>query len=513
MLANRSATINIWNLSDSALAKAMEPAASSDADLRQSPTLTMQATQAGMILGTAAYMSPEQAKGKSVDKRADNWAFGVVLVEMLTGVGAFGGNDITEVLAAVVMKDPDWQELPSDLPPPVRRILETCLRREIRSRLRDIGDARIAIEDYLTDPEAGTVPTLLHPTSTALWKAPTVRVIVAVAMTLAVFATWFLKPVPDVPEPPLIRTTITADQLQQSPAPPVLSLDGRILVYGVADRLWIRYLDQFDPAPLPDSEGAQSPFFSSDSQYLGYAQDGKLLKVQLASGARSPVCDIPGGFAGATWGMDGSIVFGVLGGGLYQVSDQGGDPSVLLERVPGGGPKSPHCLPGQKGILFNDRFERGIHLLANGKLTTILSQEGTRFSAAVYSSSGYLIYRRDGSNAGLHAVAFSTASLQITGDPFLINPQGRWPSVSRDERLSYWIGTNLEELVRVDRSGQGIGTIGQPQEYIAQPALSPDGSQVAVSAEQGANRNIWLHDVQRGTKTRLSSSREVEVAE
>ena len=376
-----------------------------------------------------------------------------------------------------------------------------------KQRYQAIGDIRLDVQDYLSDPEADSAPTLLPSTSTAFWKAPTAWVTVAVAILSTAFATWFLKPAPDVPEPPLIRTTITADQLQQNPAPPVLSPDGRILVYGVADRLWIRYLDQFDPAPLPDSEGARNPFFSPDSQYLGYAQEGELLKVHLASNTKSLVCNLPGTYDSATWGADGSIVFGVRGGGLYQVSDQGGDLRVLFEGA--GYPMYPHYLPGQKGILFNDAPGRGIHLLVDGKQTTLLSEEGALFFAAVYSLPGHLIYRRDGSSAGLHAVAFSLSSLQITGDPFLIDAEGVWPSVSRDGRLSYWIDTFgiLRELVRVDRTGQVIGTIGQPQVHMWHPALSSDGDRVAVSAE--TNRDIWLHDVQRGSKTRLSSSPEV----
>ncbi len=280
---------------DFGLAKAMEPAATTEADLSQSPTLTMQATQVGIILGTAAYLSPEQAKGRAADHRADIWSFGAVVFEMLTGKQPFAGDDITEVLASVVKVDMDWDALPSEVPAGVQKWLHRCLQVDPKRRYQAIGDIRLDIEDYLDNPESETTPTNLPSAPTALWRVPAAWVTLAVAMTLAVFATWFLKPLPDVLEPPLIRSTITADQLQQDPAPPTLSPDGKILVYGVADRLWIRYLDQFEPAPLPDSEGAQSPFFSFDSQSLGYAQDGKLLKVQLASGARSPVCDIPGG--------------------------------------------------------------------------------------------------------------------------------------------------------------------------------------------------------------------------
>ena len=224
---------------DFGLAKAIEPEPSAEADLSQSPTLTMQATQAGIILGTAAYMSPEQAKGKPVDKRADTWAFGVVLFEMLTGRKVFEAEDISDTMAAVLRAEPPWENLPADTPQMAEKLLRRCISREPRRRLRDIGEARINIEDYLENPEADS-PTHLPSTPTALWRSPAVwATVIAVAM-VAVLATWFLKPVPDVPKPPLIRTTITADQLQLFQAPPVLSPDGRILVYQAADILWPR---------------------------------------------------------------------------------------------------------------------------------------------------------------------------------------------------------------------------------------------------------------------------------
>ncbi len=495
---------------DFGLAKAIEPEPSAEADLSQSPTLTMQATQAGIILGTAAYMSPEQAKGKPVDKRADTWAFGVVLFERLTGRKVFEAEDISDTMAAVLRAEPPWENLPADTPQMAEKLLRRCISREPRRRLRDIGEARINIEDYLENPEADS-PTHLPSTPTALWRSPAVwATVIAVAM-VAVLATWFLKPVPDVPKPPLIRTTITADQLQLFQAPPVLSPDGRILVYQAADILWIRYLDRFHPDPLAESENAQFPFFSPDSQFLGYGQGDKLWKVNLASAAKSSVCDLPS-FGGATWGEDGSIVFGTTSG-LYRVSAQGGHPQLILavnrEKREGGLVK-PHFLPDHRGVLFYTigAGQNTINLLVDGKRATLLSQKDAEFQTPVYSPSGHLIYRRHQSNAGLYAVPFSLSSLEISGQPFLIDAEGITPSVSDDQRLIYSIGTrgNQDELVRVDRTGQVMATIGQPQEDLRTPVLSPDGSWVAVSAFQEGNIDIWLQDVQRGSKRRLSFS-------
>ena len=499
---------------DFGLAKAVDPEPNSQTELAQSPTLTMQATQAGIILGTAAYMSPEQAKGKPVDKRADNWAFGVVLFEMLTGVGAFAGNDITEVLAAVVMKDPDWQQLPADLPAAVRRVLERCLCRDTRSRLRDIGDARISIEGYLANPEADSP--ILHPSDqTAFWTQPTVWMMVGLAVILAVLATWFLKPMPDIPEPPLIRTIISAEELNMGRGyRHAISPDGKILVYSVDNRLWIRYLDRFYPDPLPDSQGAGYPFFSPDSQFLAYRQGDTLWKVHLASNTKSPVCDLPG-YAGGTWGTDGFIVFGSFGGEgdgkLYRVSDQGGDPQPILERDRDKGEGSltfPHFLPDQRGVLFSTLppGQGTVNLLVDDKRTTLLSREDAGFSTPVYSPSGHLVYRRSGSNDGLYAVPFSLSSLEISGEPFRIAAEGVWPTVSLDQRLSYKVGSSgfQHELVRVYRTGQAVATIGQPQEWMHELALSPDGNRVAVAAREDGTEAIWVHDVQRGSKRRLS---------
>jgi len=496
---------------DFGLAKAMDPEPSSQAELSQSPTLTMQATQAGIILGTAAYMSPEQAKGKPVDKRADNWAFGVVLFEMLTGVGAFGGNDITEVLAAVVMKDPEWHQLPSDLPATIRRVLQRCLHRETRSRLRDIGDARISIQEYLADPEADTTEPTKSLASVPLWQQPLAIAVVLLALATGLLAAWFLKPVPESQEVPITKTPITVEQFEGRQSPPVVSPDGEKLVYRAGGQLWLRYLDRFEAEPLADSDAAQWPFFSPDSLFIAYQQDNKLRKVNLSTGAKTTLCDLPGtGVTGLSWAEAGSIVFGSRNG-LYEVSDQGGDPQRILEpnRQAGEtGLDRPHYLPETRGLVFTVRHSGDdyIDMVADGERTTLIKQEGASFGAATYSNSGHLLYRRDGGNEGLWAMPFSVSTLAVSDRRFLIDSAGNWPSVSDEGRLSYIRGATEDryELVWMDRSGQVQATIGQPQPGIFTPSLSPDGKWVAVSANEEGNRDIWLHDVGRGSKRRLS---------
>ncbi len=417
---------------DFGLAKAIEPQGPPDAELTQSPTLTMQATRAGIILGTAAYMSPEQAKGLAADQRADIWSFGAVLFEMLAGQQPFAGDDITEVLASVVKVDLDWDALPSNLTPPVRRWLRRCLRANPKQRYHAIVDLRLDIEDFLENPEEGS--TIPRPPArlTDWWKRPPIWAAGVVVAAVAALATWFLKPAPRIPEFPLIKTSVTAEELQRLPAPPVLSPDGRILVYGAADRLWIRYLDRLAPDPLPDTEGASDPFFSPDSQFLGYGQDGKLWKLHLGNNAKTQICDCS--YTGASWGRDGSIILGGFGQSLRQVSDQGGD----AQRIPGArGGVYPHSLPDQRGIVFSAGDQRFIDLLANGQKTRLLEQEDAVFQHPVYSPSGHLIYRRNGRNPGLYAIAFSLLSLEISGEPFLIDADGDWPScrMTRDSAI------------------------------------------------------------------------------
>ena len=268
---------------DFGLAKAMEPASSSEADLSQSPTLTMQATQAGIIMGTAAYMSPEQAKGLIADQRSDIWSFGAVVFEMLSGNKPFIGDDITEVLASVVKVEVDWDDLPSGAPATVQRWLRRCLTADPKQRWEAISDIRISIEEYFDDPDADSAASVQA--SVPSWSLPLSWITAVGVLVLAVLATWYLKP---VPEPPLFKTTMIGDQLQQSPAPPVISPDGNVILYRVGDSLSIRYFNRFDSNPLADSDNVRYPFFSPDSQYIAYSQDDKLWKVNTSTPAPNP---------------------------------------------------------------------------------------------------------------------------------------------------------------------------------------------------------------------------------
>ena len=348
---------------DFGLAKAMEPAASSEGDLSQSPTLTMQATQAGIILGTAAYMSPEQAKGLIADQRSDIWSFGALVFEMLAGQKPFVGDDITEILASVIKVDVDWDALPSEVPVTVQRWLRRCLKADPKQRCHAIADIRLDIEDYLDNPEADSTLSLLSSTSTAFWKMPTVWVSFAVAIMLTGSATWFLKPLP-APEPPRrLEVSIGADASLQNSAVgtvAVSSPDGSLLAFvaqseGGPRQLYVRRLDQLQATPLPGTEGVRDPFFSPGGQWIGFFADGKLKKVPVTGGAAVTLCDAPQS-RGGNWGDDGSIVFAAgTRGGLSMVSSVGGTPRPLTTLDQEAGEithRWPQLLPGSKAVLF-----------------------------------------------------------------------------------------------------------------------------------------------------------------
>ena len=306
-----------------------------------SPTLTISPTRAGMILGTAAYMSPEQARGKTVDKRADVWAFGVVLYEMLTGKQAFTGETITDVLAAVVMSEPDWEEVPSR----VRRLLVSCLQKDPKQRLRDIGDAWQLLEEG---------PQVIAPSRSRLG-----RVAAAVMAIIAIIAGagWWRSTRPV--DRPLIRLSVDLgpDAVASLRITAVISPDGTRIVFpvrgaGGTQQLATRLLNQGTPTLLPATENGSDPFFKPDGQWIGFNVDGKLKKIPVFGGAAVTICDAPN-LRGASWGEDDNIIFTPgLSGGLWRVPAAGGKPEELTQPASKGelAHRWPQILPGGKAV-------------------------------------------------------------------------------------------------------------------------------------------------------------------
>ena len=496
---------------DFGLAKAFESDSASGSP-SLSPTMTSAGTRAGMILGTAAYMSPEQARGRSVDRRADIWAFGCVLLEMLTAQQPFGGETISDSMAAVLRAEPDWNTLPSGTPGALRRLMRRCLTKDPKQRLRDVGEARIVLEDVskgVAEEPAVAAPTAAPPTrstlTTVLWLSG-----LLIAASLGGFVTWSLRPQPT--QPPVRKYLLSLKDLDANyRQSPWISPNGKRIAYASAGHLWIRDLSQLKAKAIPDSEGARVPFWSPDSSSLAYTSNGKLWKVSAAGGQPVSICDLSTTIDGGTWGADGNIVLVPTTGPLSEVSARGGDPRTLLE--PESGKETdfhkPWFLPGGRGLIFVVHRVEGPDTLAlfTGKKRQVLMQiPGARIDNPSYSPTGHIVYSREGNNAGIYAVPFSLDKLELTGEPFLVEPDGSMPSQSQDGTLIYVQGAAhaLNQLVWVDRSGKVLEKAGQPQREINSPIVSPDGRKVALSADENNNRDVWIQDLARGTRTRLT---------
>src|ERR1043166_1251314 len=322
------------------------------ADLSDSPTL-IKGTQEGMILGTAGYMSPEQAKGKVVDKRSDVWAFGCVLFEMLTAKQSFSGETLTDILASVVRAEPDWNLLPASTPEAIRRLLRRCLTKDPKQRLRDIGEARITIEDFQSGRLEEITTTLNRPPplkKNLLWAGA-----IALAFILGGLGMWLLRPVSS--EMPLRKTELQIPGLDLSIYYGYsISPNARSIAYVGNNRLWIRDLDRLEPHEVPNTDNASHAFWSPDSAYVGYVIGKKMWKVSSAGAGSTAITDLPDlltGAGAASWRANGTIVFTTGSGGLFQVPAQGGDPTPLLN---GGADEADFhdvsVLPDCRGVLF-----------------------------------------------------------------------------------------------------------------------------------------------------------------
>jgi Tol biopolymer transport system component len=501
---------------DFGLAKALDTEAAS-ANTSMSPTLTTPATRAGVILGTAAYMSPEQAKGKQVDRRADIWAFGCVLYEMLTGVRPFQGEGISETLASVIMGAPAMESLPHEMPPTVRRLLKRCLDKEPRRRLRDIGEARFVLEETLSgkaeEVDGATAAEPARRSRAPLFLAAGAAIVAAVA---AAAVTWALRPTHA--EPPVRRFELPVETPGRTPPngnPMAISPDGKRIAYAIGGRLWIRDLDKLESIEVETPSEPLFVFWSADSEWVAFAAGSKLWKAPAEGGTVTAIADQPGALAGgsgASWTVDDRILLARGDAGLYQVSARGGDLETILQADPEteGDLHQPSALPDGRGFLFVVHAKDGrpdtLQLYSEGERETLLRIEDQDIWDPVYSATGHILYRRQPANPGIWALPFSLTDLEVTGEPFLVVPDGDLPSVSRDGTLIHVSGSSSEltQMVWLNRDGNVVGTIGQPQRHWPFPALSPDGRHVAIAATENEDREIWIHDVERGTKTRLT---------
>ena len=504
---------------DFGLAKALEDEAPAT-DLTSSPTRT--GTAVGVIMGTAGYMSPEQARGQVVDKRTDIWAFGCVLYEVLTGKQAFGGETVTDILAAIVHEDPDWEALPEGTPRAIHRLLRRCLAKDPYERLQHIGDARIVIRHALNEPsDLSTVG--MATASPAWWQQPiTLAVIGLVVLLMGVLLGPFLWS-PDIdgpPPPPIVsRFPITLPNGEVMPPQPTLALspDGTQLVYGaVRDntrRLYLRAIDQLGATMIPGTVDAWAPFFSPDGKWVAFftpydqGRKGELKKWSLLGGDPVSVCEVGVG-RGGSWGEDGTIIFGKRDG-LWYVPSNGGIPEPV---IPEGTLRHPQILPGGKGVLFGisdvKRVSRGglpsssvvVLALDTGQQSVLV--DGS--IKARYLATGHLVYHQ---GETLMAAPFDLDSMELRGSavPVVEDVWGMRFEVSRSGSLVYAPQPDFDHedaLVWVDRQGREEPFL-QARMELYQPRLSPDGKRLAVAARKGnwasdiPYTDIWTCEIER----------------
>jgi len=526
---------------DFGLAKAIETSASVTGALSRSPTITTPAmTQAGVILGTAAYMSPEQARGKAVDKRADIWAFGCVLYEMLTGRRVFEQQEISDTLAYVLTKEPDWGALPTETPLSIRRLLRRCLVKDRGARLPDMGSARLEIDDARMEPASAPAATLASSPSRTIRRLM-VLLAAAAVIALAALAEWMAARAQPVDRPvtraligvaPAERllTGLPVDAIigQGRPSRTAMAFaaDGRSIVFS-AERdgrvqLYVRRLDQLEATPIAGTDGATDVFLSPNGEQVGFYADGALKKVALSGGAPVTIATV-GLIVGASWGPSDRIVFAYITGGLWSVPAAGGKPSPLTKARNGDySHRLPHILPDGQTVLFTATREAfpswDETRIVAASMTTgeqkVLIDGG---ADARYVSTGHLLYVRQGT---LMAVPFDVNRLEVTGSPagliadvmqaaqtqpVQIDSGAAQFAVSAAGSLAYVSGGVFQQdrwsMVWVDRAGK-TEPLQVPRGAYLAPRISPDGKRVVFNTTSG-DWDLMMYDVARGLVTRM----------
>jgi Tol biopolymer transport system component len=518
---------------DFGLAKMLEPERSAPS-VSMSPTLmSAYPTYAGVILGTAAYMSPEQARGKQVDRRTDIWAFGCVLFEMLTGKQAFeGGETVSDAIASILKNEPDWKALPADTPAHIRTLLRRCLQKDAQKRLPHIGVARLEIDEAPTTPAADTSAASIQLKAGASRRrgwflGPVFGMAFGAIVILLVGPPWRTPP---RAQPLRLSTELGADAslAVYTSATLALSPDGETLVFvgekGGKTQLYIRRLGQLQSIPLAGTEDAADPFFSPDGQWIAFFANAKLKKISVTGGAAVTLCDAPASRGGA-WGDDDNIVFSpnaFAGGGLKRVFSAGGKVESLTKLAQGESFHGwPQVLPGAKAIIYTaagspprmDDANIVVQPLPTGAPKTV--QRGGYY--ARYLSSGHLVYIHDGT---LFAASFDLGRFEMTGQPFpgveRVIAAPSQPGMGR----SQFAVSNTGTLVYLP--GQGMGGIGGASIYWlrrdgkttpllptpadwSDPQFAPDGRKLAIDINDGGQNDVWIYELERDTLTPLTT--------
>jgi hypothetical protein len=512
-------------LLDFGLARALEPGGGrdgdGDADGSRHTTIAPHLTAEQTVLGTPSYMSPEQARGRPVDRRADIWAFGVVLFELLSGEKLFEARTAPETLAAVLTRPVPWDRLPADLPPAARTLLERCLERDPRQRLQDIGEARIALERALDPSSAMSAAHVAAHVAAAgaprarpswrLWLAPAVALLVA---GLAVGA-WLAR------DRGTGSSASTALRRFRIAAPggaavsfPELAPDGGAIAYVSADRLWLQQLDRLEPRDLGPVKDVVDLFWSPDSRHVAYLAERQVVRVDATSGESRNIATLDSRFAlgaGGTWLDDGSIaITRSQPDGLLSIAGAGGTPTTYA--LPDSTESDFHdasALPGGRGVLAASHRRDGrpdrIVLLQGNRRRTLLDRPGQTLAHPVYAATGHLLFEQQSGERGVYAVRFSLTTMRTTGAPFLISAEAARPSASRSGDLAM-----LEEafgalqFAWVDLRGAVLDTTGPPIPSIGAFELSRDGTQLVTAVLDDGERDLWVLDLRRQTWRRLT---------
>ncbi|MGE0460386.1 MAG: protein kinase [Vicinamibacterales bacterium] len=493
---------------DFGLAKVQPLRTSGSQQLADSPTVTSPAaTMRGMILGTAAYMSPEQARGDAVDRRSDIWAFGAVVYEMLTGRRAFDGKNVTDVLGAVVHLDPDWNALPPDVPPVIRTLLHGCLQKDRARRVADISTARFAID---------SAPSLAAPAATRGASRRWSMALAASTVLLALLGlAWLWTQLRSEPIGVTRHTVTPAEHqsvVQAGGVDVALSPDGSWMVYvgrapGGGTMLLRRDLNDLDAVAVPGSEGAAAPVVSPDGRSVAFVANGAIRTLPVEGGPPFTVATAGGA---PTWGEDGMIYYG-RGNLTYRVSAQGGEPVIVTTPLPNVLQLHVDALPDGRGLLLT--------LLTGTPAQAQLAVVGPEGGAprvllagtmARYAATGHLVYAT--ADGTLLAAPFDVRRLEITGPSVPLAEGVEMDSsgttefaVSRSGSLVYTTGTgSLSELVWVTRAGVVAPVDASWTGEFGSPVLSPDGTRLAVAIQGQESKDIWVMQVDRGSKLRLT---------
>ena len=493
---------------DFGLAKASQTDANS-AGFSHSPTMISQSVP-GVILGTAAYMSPEQARGKTVDKRTDIWAFGCVLFEMLTGEQLFSGETFSDVIAKIIERQPSLESLPAETPHAIRSLLRRCLKKDPRDRLHEIADARIELEDAIGMPPAGVVTALpTRASSRRPWVGVAAGLLIGVAAMMVV---QILRSGPSMPE---LRFDVSIPPTDYEGM--ALSPDGMTVAYVELghgkDQLWLRRLDSSTARPVEGTPGATFPFWSPDGKSIAYfSPHGGLKRVPIDGGAPQTIIDTGEG-RGGSWGPDGTIILNKDSAGpIYRVPSTGGEATPVTRVEGGGSDRYPQFLPDGVHFLF---YRLGTPETSGVYVGSIKDQSSKRLfgaeSEAVYAAPGFLLFARQGN---LVAQRFDASTLRVSGEPSNIGEYvgqiGTYTgtiavSASASGAIAFHTSVGSDSrFVWFDHSGNRTATLGPPGKWYG-PALSSDGTDLAAGRFVNGNEDIWLIETDRGVPSKLTS--------